>query len=117
MTNATINNIFSSLVHEVSMDTFTKFKEFLSEKLEVDSEMQALFEEFGKKLTAAAPKTTKKRGAVAAKTANSTPRPMSAYNLYIKNKMAELKAAGHTGNLMKLAVAEYNKDKAAKAAA
>lgn len=35
----------------------------------------------------------------------------SSYNIYIKEKMAELKAAGNTGNLMKMAIEEWKKDK------
>lgn len=35
----------------------------------------------------------------------------SSYNLYIRDKMAEFKATGHTGNLMKMAIDEWNKEK------
>jgi Ran GTPase-activating protein (RanGAP) involved in mRNA processing and transport len=38
-------------------------------------------------------------------------RAPSAYNLYIKEKMAEFKAAGHKGNLMKMAIDAWNEDK------
>lgn len=44
-------------------------------------------------------------------TAQKPKRPPSAYNIYIRDKIAELKAAGHTGNLMKMATEAWNAEK------
>jgi hypothetical protein len=49
--------------------------------------------------------------AVAPVTAQKPKRPPSAYNIYIRDKIAELKAAGHTGNLMKMATEAWNTEK------
>lgn len=44
--------------------------------------------------------------------AKSRTRPPSTYNLYIRDKMAKLRSAGHTGNLMRMAIDAWNELKA-----
>jgi RNA binding exosome subunit len=108
MTDAKVNSIMSSLFEEISSSTIDKFRVFLEEKVDVDDEMKAFFDEFKTSLKS----SVKAKGGKGAKAlAPKKPRTLSPYNIYIKNKMSELKAQGHTGNLMKLAVEAYNEDK------
>ena len=41
-------------------------------------------------------------------TKKSRTRPPSAYNFFIRDKMAQLRASGHKGNLMRMAIDSWN---------
>lgn len=90
-----VMNALSDMVREVEVNTVDKFINSMSTRIEVDEEMHMMFQEFKKGLDidggmfVVQPK--KKRAP-------------SAYNLFISTKIAEFKAAGHKGNLMKMAV-------------
>lgn len=107
-----VNTAIAALVDETKASTVDKLVHFLGQKIEIDEDLKGFFEEFKAELAKAA-KTTGKAGKGAAKSVEKKEkRPPSAYNLYIKDKIAEFKAAGHTGNLMKMATDAWNVDKA-----
>lgn len=112
MNDNKVNTLVSSLVQEVSASTLDKFKAYLNEKVELDSEMLEYFDQFKAGLKTTVGAKGKGKGASKGTGEEKKKRALSPYNIYIKNKMLELKQAGHTGNLMKLAVEAYNKDKA-----
>lgn len=107
-----VNTAIAALVEETKVTTVDKLVHFLGQKIEIDDDMKAMFEEFKVELSKAAKVSGKGAKAAAAKTEKKEKRPPSAYNLYIKDKIAEFKAAGHTGNLMKMATDAWNVDKA-----
>ena len=103
-----VNTAIAALVEETKVTTVDKLVHFLGQKIEIDEDMKAMFEEF--KVVS---KVAVKAGKGAAKSVEKKEkRPPSAYNLYIKDKIAEFKAAGHKGNLMKMATDAWNVDKA-----
>lgn len=114
-----LNAAIAALVEETQMAVVDRVITFLGEKIEVDDDMKAMFEEFKEVLKAENKEKAKaKKGKKASSGSESDgekkrTRPASAYNLYIKDKMAEFKAAGNTGNLMKMAIEAWNADKAA----
>lgn len=100
-----VNTAIAALVEETKVTTVDKLVHFLGQKIEIDDDMKGYFDEFK-----AASKVTGKGAAKSVE--KKEKRPPSAYNLYIKGKIAEFKAAGHTGNLMKMATDAWNADKA-----
>lgn len=116
-TNTKVTAMYSSFVHEVSVQTVDKLKEYLASKTQLTEDMHQHFEEFKNILSAQiqTTKTTKKGASSAPVQKEKKKRSLSNYNIYIQNKIKELREAGHSGNLMKMAVESYNNDKKAKA--
>ena len=114
-----VNIALSALVEETQLATVDKIVAFLSEKIEVDEDMQKMFEDFKESIKTQAKADLKKANKKSKKSGDESgdekkrTRAPSAYNMYIKEKMAEFKAAGHKGNLMKMAIEAWNEDKAA----
>ena len=106
MASAKLNTAIATLVNETQLSTVDKIFAFLGEKIEIDDDMKGYFDEFRGTLKVG------KKG-VSADAAPKAKRAPSAYNLYIRDKMAEFKAAGHSGNLMKMAIEAWNADKSA----
>lgn len=106
MATQKVNAHVASIVEEVAVSTIDDFKSFISKSVDVDDDLNLLFEDFKKQLITKT-KTLSKEKVVKEK----VKREPSPYNLYIQKKMRELKEAGHTGNLMKMAIEEYNKEK------
>jgi len=117
--NQKVSELFNSVTEEVSLHTLESFKEFMSEKVELDGDMHSIFEDFKKTIVDAFKTSTKSngKGKKGAKTTDEPKkkRALSPYNLYIQNKMKELKEAGNAGNLMKMAIEAYKADKASGA--
>lgn len=112
MASAKLNTSIAALVNETQISTVDKLFAFLGEKIEIDSDMKGYFDEF--RGTLKVPVVKGKKGvSVSAEAAPKAKRAPSAYNLYIRDKMAEFKAAGHSGNLMKMAIEAWNADKSA----
>lgn len=108
-----VQSAVSGLVQETALATVDKVVAFLGEKIEIDTDMRELFDEFTKTLKTDLASEAK---VVAKKVGKGSDKPKrtrapSSYNMYIKGKMAEFKEAGHTGNLMKMAIDAWNKDK------
>jgi hypothetical protein len=117
-----VNIAIAALVEETALTTVDKLVAFLAEKIELDDDMQGMFTEFKASISAQAKedaKGAKKAGKKADKKGAEpkAKRPPSEYNMYISRKMAELKAAGYTGNLMKGAIEAWNAEKATAAPA
>ena len=111
--NTKANELFHSVVEEVSLHTIDEFEKFFAEKVDLDEETQDLFKEFKKTISARA-KTSAKSSGKSTKGKTDEPkkkRALSPYNIYIQNKMKELKEQGHTGNLMKMAIDAYKQEK------
>lgn len=85
-----------ALIEAIQHETLDNLITFLHDKIEIDEEMTQYFKDF--KATLTIKKKEKKK------------RAPSAYNLYIRDKIAEFKAAGHKGNLMKLAIDAWRKE-------
>ena len=122
MASIKLNIAIAALVAETQTAVIDKLFAFLGEKIEIDDDMKGYFEEFktslksDQEVDAKAAKSKKgAKGSKGKETKDGEPkakRAPSAYNLYIRDKMAEFKAAGHTGNLMKMATDAWNVDKA-----
>jgi predicted phage gp36 major capsid-like protein len=112
MTNTNVH--FANLVSSVSIEAIDKFKAYMSDKVEIDDDMSEIFESFKAQLVQKAATGQKAGHANGDGTTEKKKRSLSPYNLYIQQKMQELKQQGHTGNLMKLAIAAYNKEKELK---
>ena len=95
------DSLVSSLIENVAIDTLEKFKIYMAEKVELDDDMLEIFESFKKDLG--------KQGTKSSGTKQK--KALSPYNIYIQNKIKELKEQGHTGNVMKLAIQAYNEEK------
>lgn len=95
-----INAVISELIKETMHTTIDNLVDFLNERVELDVEIKEIFEEYRRNIHVPDKITAKKR--------NHVP---SAYNIYIKDKISELKAAGHKGNMMKLAVEAWKQEK------
>ena len=121
MASIKLNIAIAALVAEAQLSTVEKLFAFLGEKIEIDDDMKGYFEEFkatlksDQEVDAKAAKS--KKGAKGKKAEDGEEkkpkRAPSAYNLYIRDKMAAFKAAGHSGNLMKMAIEAWNEEKAA----
>lgn len=116
------NKAIHALVEDASLSAVDKLAAYLDTQIEMDDDMKTLFSDFKTNLTtelkeaAKTPTPTKgakKGGAPAVK------REPSAYNLFIKENMAKIKAANPdmpAKELMKAATVEWKKAKEAKAA-
>ena len=125
MASFKLNIAIAALVAESQTSVIDKLFAFLGEKIEVDDDMKGYFEEFKGTLKvdqeADAKAAKSKKGAKGSKGKAEDGEPKakrapSAYNLYIRDKMAEFKAAGHSGNLMKMAIDAWNEEKGASKA-
>ena len=116
MASFKLNIAIAALVAEAQLSTVEKLFAFLGEKIEVDDDMKGYFEEFKAVLKTdqeAEAKAAKKGAKTKEEKADKPKRAPSAYNLYIRDKMADFKAAGHSGNLMKMAIEAWNEEKGA----
>ena len=120
MASSKVNAAIAALIEETQIATIDKMVAFLGEKIEVDEDMQKMFEDFKESIKGSAKADLKKATKKSKKSSDESgeekkkrTRAPSAYNLYIKEKMAEFKEAGHKGNLMKMAIDAWNEDKAA----
>lgn len=115
-----INKAVAGLVLEAKKQVIADFAAFLGEKIDFDEDMTGYFEEFTKTLQVEKPpKAGKGKGKKASDDGVAKKkRAPSAYNIYIKNKMAEIKEKKPElkgKDLMKAAIEAWNADKADKA--
>lgn len=83
------------LVAEARVGTLKSLRDYMTEKgVDIDKMLVHEFLLKGRKGKGLKPK--------------SRTRPPSAYNLFIRDKMNKLRAAGHRGNLMRMAVDAWN---------
>lgn len=119
-----VNVAIAALIEETAMSTVDKLVAFLGEKLEIDEDMQQMFADFKATLKVTPAATTEqqptkkkpsKKAAAATSSDEEKPakakRAPSAYNMYLSAKIAELKAQGAKGNLMKLAIEAWKASK------
>jgi hypothetical protein len=87
-----VTKAMNALVEETSFAVVDKLMAFLDTRIEMDEDMKALFGEFKEQLTGELKETAKAvtKSGKAAK-APGEKRAPSAYNLFIREKMAELK--------------------------
>jgi hypothetical protein len=117
-----INKAVAGLVLEAKKQVIADFAAFLGEKIDFDDDMTGYFEEFTKTLQVEKPAKVgkgKKSTSSSDEEGVKKKRAPSAYNIYIKNKMAEIKAKKPElkgKDLMKAAIEAWNADKAAAAA-
>lgn len=78
--NKVVSSAISDAVYESKHQSIDEIMSFLSEKIVLDDDMQAYFKEFKSKITHDMSKSITKRS-----------RDPSAYNMWIKAKMAEIK--------------------------
>ena len=115
-----VNTAVNALVEEVSMTTVDKVIEFLKTKIDFDEDFEGFFKEFKETLKAdvkAAAKKTTKKSSKKSESSDTEGEPKkkrapSAYNLYIKDKMAEIKVSNPEikgKDLMKAAIDEWKK--------
>lgn len=111
-----VNKALAGLVEETALSTVDKLVSFLSDKIEIDEDMKSLFDEFKKntkdEIKASFKNNSRKGGAKEEK----KKREPSPYNLFIKEKMAEIKAKKPElkgKELMKEAIEEWKKGKSA----
>lgn len=88
-----IDQAVGEMMQEVMNETLDKLLDYLTDRVELTEEIRRMFEEYREVMYVPENIWEKKR--------RHTP---SEYNLFIKNKILELKAAGFKGNLMKMAV-------------
>jgi hypothetical protein len=122
MASTKLNIAIAVLVAEAQTSVVDKLFAFLGEKIEIDDDMKAYFEEFkgtlktDQEVEVKASKKGKKEPKLDKDGVPKAKRAPSAYNLYIRDKMAEFKAEGHKGNLMKMAIDAWNAEKPEKPA-
>lgn len=107
-----ISKTISAMLQENTVTTINKFVDFLKTKIEVDEELDAVFTDIKNNMLDEIKQETKDEIKAAKKAAKKDApkepkkkRAASAFNIFVKDKMAELKAAGETGNLMSKASA------------
>lgn len=115
-TKMALNNVhkaLAGLVEETALNTIEKLTAFLSEKIEFDDDMKTLFEEFKKntkdEIKASFKNDRNRKGGAKEEKKKREPSP---YNLFIKEKMAEIKAKKPElkgKELMKEAIEEWKK--------
>ena len=105
---AKINTSLENLVDEATVNVINNLKTFLGTKIDIDDDMSNYFNEF--QVTARKEMKTVVKDSFCKNVVKRTREP-SSYNMYISKKMAQFKEAGHTGNLMKMAIDEWNKEK------
>jgi hypothetical protein len=109
---AAVAGVVAQAVFDAKKSVIDAFKAFMAEKIEMDEDMEAYFDEFKSSLVmdevaVASAKVTKR---TKGKSEPAKKREPSAYNLWIKAKMAELKATREDLKgraLMAAAVAEW----------
>jgi len=108
--------VMQSAMQANTMATLDKFFALLGDKIEIDDDMQAMFDEYKASLatttiieteeddnnTTNAKKTTKTTNTTKTKAPKKprAPRATTGYNLFMTEKVKELKANGETGKLM-----------------
>ena len=109
-----VTKAINLLVEETTVSTIDKLVVYLSDKIEFDDDMKKLFDDFKKttkeELKASQKQEKGKRGGK--KVENKKKREPSAYNLFIKEKMAEIKQKKPElkgKELMKEAIEEWKK--------
>ena len=116
-----INKAVADVVFEAKKQVIADFATFLAEKIDFDDDMTGYFEEFTKTLQVEKPAKVgkgKKSASSSDEEGVKKKRAPSAYNIYIKNKMAEIKAKQPElkgKELMKAAIEAWNADKASGA--
>lgn len=124
MALAKVNVSIAALMEETALSTVDKLVAFLGEKIEIDEDMQQMFADFKATLKVTPPpqvdaekpkKKASKKAAAATSSDEEKPekakRAPSSYNMYLSAKIAELKAQGAKGNLMKLAIEAWKTSK------
>lgn len=101
-----ITTAIAALIEETALKTVDDLVIVLSNTFVVDDEVMGLISQFKDNLKAHAKVVAKAKPTDGKKT-----RQASYYNMFIRDTMARLKTEGHKGNLMKLAVNEWNKQK------
>ena len=112
-----VNTAVSSLVEEVSLNTVDKVVDFLKSKIDFDEDFDKFFQEFKDTLKADAKASAKKSVKKSSSGSDSETdakkkRAPSAYNLFIKDKMAQIKGTNPEikgKELMKAAIEEWKK--------
>lgn len=89
-----LTNAINEYAQEQSYNAISNLSKRLLDKLGNNDEIRSICDEF-----------------IATMKVNKRTRAPSSYNFYIRDKMAELKAGGATGNLMKLAIEAWKTDK------
>lgn len=114
----TVHKALAGLVEETAINTVDKLITFLSDKIEFDDDMKALFDEFKKttkeEIKASFKNDRSKKGGRSGE--EKKKREPSAYNLFIKEKMAQIKVKKPElkgKELMKEAIDEWKKTKTA----
>ena len=105
-----VHTLLEAAIKEAKLDAFEDLVAFLSAHMDIDHAMQTCVDQFKRTLVGTG-KVANVAGTVGKKMKHKQ-RSASAYNLYLRDKMAELRAAGHRGNVMKLAVEYWNSQKA-----
>lgn len=103
--SAKVTFAIAALIEETALNTVNALEEEMKKRFEFDPEMNALFDHFKENL--------KVESKIIAKTKQTdlikkNTRKPSKYNEFISETMARLKTEGHKGNLMLLAVKEWN---------
>lgn len=115
-----INKAVAEVVFAAKQQVLKDFAAFLAEKIDFDEDMQGYFDDFAKTLEVEKPPKAsgkKKSSDSSDGEGAKKKRKPSAYNLYIKGKMAEIKEKNPEmkgKELMKAAIEAWNADKAAK---
>lgn len=113
-----INKAVAEVVFAAKQQVVKDFAAFLAEKIDFDEDMQGYFDEFIKTIEQEKPPKAAGKKKVAEDGTVKKKREPSAYNMYIKHKMAEIKAKNPEmkgKELMKAAIEAWNADKAEKA--
>jgi hypothetical protein len=112
-----LSKTISAMMQENTVSTVDKFVAFLKTKIEVDEELDAVFTDIKNNMLDEIKQETKDEIKAAKKAAKKDvpkepkkKRAASAFNIFVKDKMAELKAAGETGNLMSKASAIWKEN-------
>jgi hypothetical protein len=107
-----VHTLLEAAIKEAKLDAFEDFVAFLSAHMDIDHVMQTCVDQFKRSLVATGKvANVAVTGAGVVKKMKHKRRSASAYNLFLRDKMAELRAAGHRGNVMKLAVEYWNSQK------
>jgi hypothetical protein len=111
--NKAVAGVVAESVFQAKKDVMEYFAKFLSEKIDFDEDMQAYFDEFKATLVLEKIEVLKEKSKKDG-TGEKKKRAPSAYNLYIKDKMAEIKSSQPElkgKELMKAAIVAWNADK------
>lgn len=111
--NKAVAGVVAEAVFQAKKDVVEAFAKFLGEKIDFDEDMQAYFNEFKATIVLEKVEVPKEKGKGKTEGGEKKKRAPSAYNLYIKDKMAEIKAAQPElkgKDLMKAAIQAWNAD-------